>query len=272
MKKYLLLIALAFCVETVSAQFAFPTQSAVGGAMGGCSVALDDFWSRIGSVAGIARMDRPAVGLSFRNNFLLSELSYKSVAFALPVTKNGTIGTSYTHFGNADYNEQRVNLMYAQQFGHLFSLGAEFDYLHSGVSEAGYESANLFTFGVGLQFYPTNTLTVGVHIFNPISTHYQTEVKMDVPALFRAGVAYNFIKNATGTIEFIKDMNRDSDLRFGLEYTFFDFVNARIGFATQQLAYSFGVGIDRQSWGVDLAMQVHPTLGITPQISAIYKF
>lgn len=272
MKKTLLFIALAICAKASFSQFAFPTQSAVGGAMGGCGVALDDFWSRVGSVAGIAKLERPSVGLSFRNNFLLSELSYKSVAFALPVTKSGSLGTIYTHFGNADYNEQRVNLMYAQKFGHMFALGVEFDYLHSGVSEAGYESANLFTFGVGLQFYPTSTLTIGAHIFNPISTHYKTEVKMDVPALFRAGVAYNFIKNATATMDFVKDMNHNSDLRFGLEYTFFDFVNARIGFATQQLTYSFGVGIDRSSWGVDLAMQVHPTLGVTPQISAVYKF
>lgn len=254
------------------AQFAFPSQSAVGGAMGGCSAALDDFWSRMGGVAGIAKMDRPTVGLAFQNNFLMSELSYKSVAFAIPVTQNGTIGTSYTHFGNSNYNEQRVNLMYAQKFGHMFALGAEFDYLHSGVSDATFESANLFTFGVGLQFYPTSTLTIGAHIFNPISMHYQTDVKMDVPALFRAGVAYKFIKNATATMDFVKDMNHKSDLRFGLEYTFFDFVNARIGIATKPFMYSFGVGIDREKWGVDIAMQMHTILGITPQISAIYKF
>ena len=272
MKKIILLIALSFGVATAGAQFAFPTQSAAGGAMGGCSAALDDFWSRIDNVAGIARLDGPTVGISFRNNFLLSELSYKSVAFALPVTKTGALGTRYTHFGNSQYNEQRVNLMYAQRFGRMFALGAEFDFLHSGVSEAGYESANLFTFGIGLQFYPSSTLTVGAHIFNPISTHYQTDVKMDVPALFRAGVAYKFIKNATATMDFVKDMNFDSDLRIGLQYTFFDFLNARIGIATNQLIYSFGIGVDRESWCVDLAAQVHPTLGITPQISALYKF
>ena len=272
MKNRLLFIVLLISAQCVFSQYAFPTQSAVGGAMGGCGAALGDFWSRVGSVAGIAKLERPSVGLSFRNNFLLSELSYKSVAIALPVTKNGSLGTSYTHFGNADYNEQRVNLMYAQKFGHMFALGVELDYLHSGVSDAYYESANLFTFGVGLQFYPSNTLTVGVHVFNPISMHYKTEVKMDVPALFRAGVAYNFIKNATATVDFVKDMNYDSDLRFGLEYTFFDFVNARIGFSTTPMVYSFGIGIDRSSWGVDIAMMMHSILGITPQISAMYKF
>lgn len=240
--------------------------------MGGCGVALADFWSQVGSVAGISQIKRPEVGLSFRENFLLTELSYKSVAFALPVTKTGTLGTSYTHFGNSDYSEQRVNLMYAQRFGHMFSLGVELDYLHSGVSDAYYESSNLFTFGVGLQFYPSSTLTIGAHIFNPVSMHYQTEVKMDVPALFRAGVAYNFIKNAIATLDFVKDMNYQSDLRIGLQYTFFDFVNARIGISTTPMVYSFGLGMDHSSWGVDLAMQVHPTLGITPQISALYKF
>ncbi len=272
MKKIILIITLLLSVRCAFSQFAFPTPSAVGGAMGGCGVAVDDFWSQVGSVAGIARIDRPEVGLSFRNNFLLSELSYKSVAFALPVTKSGTIATSYTHFGNSDYNEQRVNLMYAQRFGHMFALGVEIDYLRSGVSDAAYQTANLFTFGVGLQFYPSSTLTIGAHIFNPISMHYQTEVKMDVPALFRAGVAYNFIKNATATVDFVKDMNYHSDLRFGLQYTFFDYLNARIGIATMPMIYTFGLGIDRQSWGVDLAMQVHSTLGVTPQISATYKF
>ena len=57
MKKNTVFIALAFCFQATFAQFAFPTQSAVGGAMGGCSTALDDFWSQIGSVAGIAKMD-----------------------------------------------------------------------------------------------------------------------------------------------------------------------------------------------------------------------
>ena len=67
-------------------------------------------------------------------------------------------------------------------------------------------------------------------------------------------------------------MNYDSDLRFGLEYTFFDFVNARIGLSTNPMIYSFGIGIDRSSWGVDIAMMMHSTLGVTPQISAMYKF
>ena len=272
MKKSFLIIALVTSIHMTFAQFSLPTQSAVGGALGGCSAVLDDFWSRINNVAGIAKIDRPSVGLSFRENFLLSELSYKSVAFTIPVTKSSTLGSSYTHFGNSDYNEQRVNLLYAQSFGQMFAIGVELDYLHSGVSDAYYESSNLFTFGLGLQFHPSNTFKMGVHIFNPISMHYQTDIKMDIPALFRAGVAYNFIKNATASVDFVKDINYKSDLCIGLAYTFFEFVNIRIGLSTNPLVYSFGFGIDHNKWGLDFAMQVHSQLGITPQISTTYKF
>ena len=272
MKKYALLIVLVSSFATSFAQFAFPVLGARGGAMGGTSVALTDFWSGMDNVAGLSQQEQISVGLSFRENFLLSELSYKNVAVALPVTKNGTVGAQYTHFGNSNYNEQRAKLMYAQQFGKMFSLGVEFDYLHSGVADVEYDKFNMFTFGVGMQFYASEKLQFGAYIFNPISTHYATEINMDVPALFRVGTAYQFVPNGIATVEFEKDMNYDNNLRFGLEYKFFDFLMARLGISTTPVVYSLGFGIDREKWQLDLGMQVHTVLGVTPQVSAVYHF
>lgn len=272
MKKHILLLAFTLSVGASFAQFAFPVSGARGGAMGGTSAALNDFWSGMDNISGLSQQKNISVGLSFRENFLLSELSYKTVGVALPVTKNGTVGAEYTHFGNSNYNEQRAKLMYAQQFGKMFSLGVELDYLHSGVADAEYDKFNMFTFGVGMQFYASPTLQFGAYIFNPISAHYATEINMDVPALFRIGTAYQFVPNGIATLEFEKDMNMDNNIRFGLEYKFFDFLMARLGISTAPVVYSLGFGIDRENWQLDLGMQVHTVLGVTPQVSAVYHF
>src|SRR4030095_153164 len=123
-------------------------------------------WAVFDNPAGIAEQDAFSAGVSYHSRFMLKELSDQAFAFTLPVKRVGCLGMGYHQFGYSLYKEQYAGLVYARSFGPVVSAGIRFDYIATHFGNE-YSSDNLITGSAGVMARITESLRVGVSIFNP---------------------------------------------------------------------------------------------------------
>lgn len=264
-------------VTKAPAQFTFPTMGSRGAALGGCSVALTDAWSASTNIAGLAFQDRSTVGLSIQQNSMMDGLNYGSLLALLHTPSKGTFALTLDHFGSSIYHEQRAALSYAvliasKQSKHPISLGAQLLYLHSATEDSYYLPVNLITFAIGAQIILSQRSIFGARIYNPIDYSPDATVAIQIPSMLNIGVCYRFADELLGTLEVEKDLYRSPRLRTGLEYCWNNMFLARIGLSTGATTFTYGLGYLQKHFAIDLAMQHHQVLGLTPQLSAYYHF
>ena len=238
-------------------------------AIGGCSVALNDFWSINNNPAGMTCYPYFSAGISYENRFLMKELSYADAALLMPV-KIGTFGLSYSRFGYENYNENKVGLAFARAFGPHLKIGLKLDYLAIRFSKD-YAIRQNATFELGLQSDITDDFRIGVYIFNPIYVKMKTLNDERVPVIFRFGFAYKITKDFLATTE--AEYNSDTKLnyRIGLEYNTLKDFYIRIGVYTKPATACFGVGYTWNKITLDVAATMNQYTGVSFQSSLIFN-
>ncbi len=238
-------------------------------AMGNCSVSFNDFWSIQNNPAGMSNYQFCSVGLSYENRFYMKELSLYNAAFVMPV-KIGTFGLSFNRFGFENYNENKLGLAYARDFGPYLKMGLKLDYLWFKFSDE-YAKRRTATFELGLQSNITDDLCIGVFIFNPINVKLKTTNNERVPVIFRFGFMYNVTKDFLVTSEVEYNSNSTLDYRFGLEYNTFNDFYIRVGVHTNPATASFGVGYTLSRVVIDVSVTMNQHTGVSFQSSLIFK-
>jgi len=248
--------------------FPFGSRSA---AMGRCSVALQGFWGIQNNQAAISSIDKYSIGINYENRFTLKQTSYKSVAFIAPLNI-GVLGLSYNHYGYKAYNEQKIGLVYARNFGKIISIGIQLDYFSVKLGED-YGQKNNVSFELGLQSNIIDNLCIGIYVFNPIRVKLTDNYNEKLPAILRFGLAYRMHNNLIITTELEKSSYINPILfRFGLEYAIKSKFYIRGGIASRYEIFSFGFGINLKQLKIDMAACMHESLGFSPQMGLIFNF
>lgn len=271
MKKTLLLIVIILSTSTL---FAYDLIHPIGGraaAMGGSSVASQGLLAMQNNPAGMANLEKISLGLYYENRWLLPETAYKCGAFALP-TKFGTLGLSFNQFGSSKYNENKLGLAYAKDFGRYLQIGLQLDYLMLKIGND-YGKFSALTFELGIQSHVTDKLTLGTYVFNPVSFSFEQTLNHEkLPIVMRFGLAYQFTKDFVGQCEIEKDTERDGvSLRGGLEYEAIRNFYIRAGVQTNPGILSFGLGYAISFAQINVAAQLHNELGASVQIGMIFS-
>ncbi len=246
--------------------------TAAGGrsaALAGSSVSLKGFWSVYNNQAGIASYKRFAAGISYENRFLLNELSTKYGAIILPV-RNGAFGLSISSFGFTLYNEKKIGLAYARNFGKYFSAGLQIDYLGIRMGNE-YGKKDLFTFEVGTQAQLSKNICAGLHIFNPPQIKLSDRYDERLPAVIKFGITYTFSQKILSALEIEKNTNFNALIRVAIEYKITESVSLRIGIASKPFENSFGAGFRLAGFIFDISSSYHPDLGFISQASIIFE-
>jgi hypothetical protein len=245
-------------------------EGARSAAMGGASVALADFWSMQNNQAGLAWQEHLTAGAYYENRFLVKELSLKSAGVALPV-RYGVFGLKVSHFGYEQFNESKFGLAYARKLSERFAVGVQLDYLHTSIG-GDYGSHGALTFEVGLLARIDDHLSLGAHVYNPISAQMADYADERIAAVFRLGAAYAFDENLTLTAEAEKQADFDVNIKMGIEYRLIPQLCVRGGIATDPALYSFGFGVLLGNLQIDISSSIHQVLGYSPQVGLIYHF
>lgn len=258
---------------TIQNGFTTGERTAAGGrslAMGGTSVAQCDFWSLCNNQAGTAWLKGAGLGLNFENRFLLKELMYQQLGFALP-SKAGTFGLFASRFGTNQYSEIKAGLSYARKFGKHFSVGIQLDYIRIQILND-YGSKNLLSCEIGLIYQSDQHLTIGVQLLNPVPVKITAHPREQLPSVICIGLSYRFSNNFLAAIEAEKDLENPLALSAGAEYHFAKPAYARIGISTSPMSFTFGFGLEFGKIKFDMASGYHQSLGFSPSGSIIYSF
>ncbi len=238
--------------------------------MGNAAITLYDFWAISHNQAGLARMQNMAAGVYFENRFLVEELSFGAGAFVYP-TNSGVFGFNFTYFGFDLYNEAKIGLAYARDFGERLSTGLQLNYHNTGIGEDYGNKGNL-TFELGVIFHILPELSIGAHLFNPTRAKIGDFADERIPTIFKTGFGYEFSERVMLIAEVEKSVNLDPVFKVGVEYRITDPVYLRGGIGTNPTTNSFGFGLELGNLNIDLATSYHYVLGYSPQISFVYHF
>ena len=238
-------------------------------AMGGTSVAVCDFWSISNNQAGIAWHNGIHAGLGFENRFLMKDLMYEQIGFALP-SKAGTFGLIVNRFGNTQYSELKAGVCYARKFGKHFSVGVQLDYLRIHIGD--YGNKNLVSCEIGLMYQADQRMNIGVQLLNPVPVIITTHPREQLPSVICIGLSYRFSEYFLMAIEAEKDLENPLLFRAGAEYHFAKPAYARIGISTSPMSFTFGFGLEFGKIKLEMASGYRQALGFSPSGSLVYCF
>lgn len=267
-----------FCIAIVFALFSskvlaqLPVSQIGGRALGasGSTITYIDVWSQYHNQAALSNLKGIAVGIGFQNQFLIKELSTKTIAFAFP-TKSGVFGFNYYYFGYPKFNESKVGLAFARPIGKKISIGIQLNYNLTHI-DGEYGNKGIATGEIGILAEPFKDLLIGAHLFNIWRSKRSSYSDEYLPTIFKIGASYRINKKALLSAEFEKDLDLEPIIKSGLEVELIEKLYFRAGISSNPNLFSFGPGYSFGAFTIDIAFSKHPVLGFSQGISIVYGF
>lgn len=238
--------------------------------IGNASVTITDQWSIFNNVAGMTDVEQIAVFAAYENRFGLTEFQTFNLGGVVPLSgKWGTIGVSFSRFGDEIYNEQKIGLGYAHRIANV-SLGVKVNYVQASIQELGSGGNIAFEFGGIAEVIP-KALFFGAHIYNfnqsEISAEFENE---KIPVVMKAGLSYHPLENLMLNVEIEKDVEQDAIFKAGLEYEIIQNLHLRTGINPRIETSYFGLGFSPRFLEFDYALAWAGDLGLMHHISLSY--
>jgi hypothetical protein len=264
-------------------------------ALGNASVALaGEVWSMGNNVAGLAEIQRPSVGFYAENRYFSAALNVGALTVALPLgrttvpaaggvmqgaegaapalgpaattwARNGVAAFEAQRFGGQLYNETRLGAGYGYRFGQI-SLGGRVDMLQVSIEGLGSRRVLYGTLGGQIEIVPKR-LSFGASLYNLSQTKLASYQDERVPTILKAGLAYRPSSQVVLLAETEKDVERDANFKFGLEYRPVPILSARLGLATLTEQASAGIGVLAGAFQIDYAAAFQQALGFSQHLS-----
>ncbi|GAB5534563.1 MAG: hypothetical protein Rubg2KO_08120 [Rubricoccaceae bacterium] len=270
MRPLRLVLCLALAIAASAPVWA---QLAEGGArrlaMGRAGVALGGEAWGIANPATWATLADRRLALEGSQAFGLADLRLGAASAALP-TSLGTVTVSGRTFGGGDLRETRVMAGFARPLA--LSRARSLDVgLAVGVESAtvdSFGSASTLLLDAGVQGDLLPALRLGLSARNLLGVGRGAEADLQrsvstVPTL-AAGLAYTPSSRAVLVLDALQDLDRGLSMRAGAEVHPVDALALRIGVSSAPVRYSAGLGVLAGPARVDLAVEQHETLGLTP--------
>lgn len=238
--------------------------------MSSSGVTSSDLWSVCNNQAGLGFITNPSAGFFVENRFLIQSLSLKAAALAMPIP-GGTLGVSVSHFGYSAYNETYGGIGFGKAFGHKFAAGFRTTYCLTRIAD-GYGNASAVTVEGGIISVLTEKLTLGAHVYNPVTIRMAQQGEALIPLVFKAGCHLRVSDKLSAVAEVIKTTSQKPDIQTGFEYQAAPRFFIRGGISTQTVVLSLGAGMTWKCLVFDFSSAYHQILGYSPQLSVSYEF
>lgn len=235
-------------------------------ALSHASVSFSDVWSAFHNQAGLAGLNTISTGFYYESRFGIDELSLVAGSLILPVWP-GNFGLSFFQFGKGTFKENKLGLAFSRSFSEKWSAGIQLDYFLKTFPEN--ERAYGFaTFEGGVIFNPSESFSLGVHVFNPVLGGIETPAgKSEMPLVFRVGGNYRFDEKLMVAFETEKDNQHPLLVKSGVEFFPVENFAIRFGVSGKPFKYTAGIGYRIGNFSADAGFGYHGSLGFTPSVS-----
>lgn len=236
------------------------------------SVASTDQWSVFHNPATLGYISSSEAGIQFQSQFLIHELSTKSVNVAY-ASKLGNTGVSFSHFGYPMYHQMLFGLTFARNFSDKFALGLQMNYYTVYFASTQNYKSSFFP-QVGLTYQFTPDFSIGFHAFNPIQTRIKTDYTTQyVPSIFSVGTSYQFTTDLVWRTQFDKEIHSNYRVATGFEYQLLKAIGIKLGaYQSYYLIPCMGFNVKVGTLQFDLNTELHPLLGLSTMGSVKFKF
>ena len=208
-------------------------------------------------------LEERCVGVDYRQGFLMAGMADKSLRLVWPTGRTGAVVAHYQHHGNADYHEQQATAGYAIRAAQWLWVGVAARYLHLGTSDGHYPAQQWLAASALLQAslgsHTTLMLTAGSRPWDSVRPY-----RLHTQALYRP------LPQLLTVVE--AESEEQTRLRLGMEYCYREQFFLRTGLATRPLLFTFGLGFRQPHYAIDLTVEVHNALGLTPHTSLTLWF
>jgi hypothetical protein len=256
-------LSVLFCLFFVIRPYQICAQATIGArslAMGLTSTALtNDNWAVFGnpSLMKTNKYTFSFYGMRYSGFTELTDLA-ASATFNI---ENGIIGVGFHRYGFELFNESRFRLGYRNGF-EGFNYGLAVNYNH--ISQGGnYGSAGAIGLDIGIGAELGNRLLLAAKTSNlnkPAYGDSGEELYRDLAV----GLSYYIDRQFNTIIELVKDIRFPLSIRSGFEVHLIPSFCLRAGITIEPLTWSFGIGFHSESISVNLAVQNHEILGLSP--------
>lgn len=184
-------------------------------------------------------------------------------------TRFGTMGFAIHRYGFNLFSENRLMIGFKKSFG-TFHAGISTGYYH--VSQGGnYGSAGAFGVNIGVAAELVDGLWIGARATNINYPSYGNSDEI-VPRDLSLGFSYQLAVNTLLSMEAMKDVMFPLSLRSGLQIELIPSLFARAGFTSNPETYSFGFGYTPDRWSINIGIQQHNPLGLSPALDLGINF
>jgi len=237
--------------------------------LGGASLTLADGWSGVNNQAALGLVKDWNFGVAYQNNFLLPELGLRALAVTAPVG-GGTFALNGHSFGYSQYTENRLGLAYGRSLSKSLSIGVQMNYLDTRIGDV-YGNRGTLVAEVGILLQPAEDILLAAHVYNPTRSSLADFDDERIPSILSIGGQYLFSERVSAMLEVEKDVDRPVNIQTGIEYSPVENFDLRLGFATAQQSFSFGLGYIWKNAVFALAAHWDQNLGYGTTASLGYR-
>ncbi len=245
-----------------------------GTGMGGAAVSLQDAGSAWAHVAAAAFVDKATLQLAAHNPYLLQELNTVQIGVMLPRAafaargNNGTFSLLLSREGGKAFGQQSLAAAYALRLSPRMALGTALRYRHAGSNDSRYQDYHYLSLAVGFQWRVSQTCLIGLSLNDPYPVSLaETDAVIAARPRLNIGMSYRPLPELLATIEVEQRADSKTKVMAGVEYRPLGGLYLRTGFSTLPMSYAFGIGYRKAWWGLDIAVQRHHLLGLSPQFA-----
>jgi len=261
-------VVVIFCVLTVEISHCQTTIGARSLGTGQTGAALPgNQWAVFSNVALLVTDERWVSFYGFRY-VGISEITDLAASVTVP-TKLGSFGAGFHRYGFDLFNRTNIRLGYKKRFSR-FHTGLAVSY--SAVQQGGgYGSAGALGIDLGIAAQIIETLWMGVRATNVNQPVYGNSDEY-LPRDLAIGLAYLPSGRMLLSIDAVKDVRFPISLRAGAELELIKGFEARAGITTQPETYSGGFGFTSDRWEINIGVQQHIPLGLSPAVDLGISF
>lgn len=268
MKPLFLILLYLFISIPVFSQPSTVTSGITCSALTAYSNKQHDINSFTANQAILAKKIYPGISMIGERRFMMDENSVYTATGVL-ATSVGGFGFRLVHAGGSLYREDAFGLAYAHELGKL-SMGVQFNYMIQGFK--GYQSANSWNAEFALLLQINKGLNTGIQISNP-SGFFKSELKfVGSPSFFHWGIGFDVSEQFYVGAALIKSPYRAVHMLANFQYQFGGKFIARAGLQSETGSLIAGAGLKWGNLRIDLTVNQHPQLGISPGLILMYWF
>lgn len=210
---------------------------------------------------------------NYINKYELKELSSASLIYG-NTNSYLPFALHISSFGYSKYRESMLRLVLSKMLSSKWIVGVSMQYafLQTELFE---EEIKKISTDVGILFIPAENLLIGLSITDLPSVRLD-DMNINNQAFkynsIQVGFKWSFINNMLIAISSTCDEQTNIRFNTGVEYDVNDNFFFRIGFQTNPMVPSFGTGILFSDLQLDVAVNMHPQLGLCSGIGITYLF